>query len=334
MFSNQEISEIKNLFSTKKNFVILTHYNADGDAIGSALGLKHSLRIFGVEATIVVPNDFPKFLKWMPEAKKIVIAEYKRKKALEAVQQAEVIFCLDFNGSGRISIVGEWLDKAKGITILIDHHEQPDKFNFMYSDTQQPATCQMVYLFMEALGKAKEITKEAAECLYTGIMTDTGGFRFRSTSALTHRIVADLIEKGADPSTISSETLDTNSVGRLKLLSLVLGRIEMIKNDQVAILWIKRAEMEAFGYEKGATEGFVNYGLSIAGSKMSAFFMEDMKKDFVKISFRSKDDLDVNQIARKYFNGGGHVNASGGKSDESIEETISRFKEIILKEEF
>ena len=173
-----------------------------------------------------------------------------------------------------------------------------------------------------------------AECLYTGIMTATGGFRFRSTSADTHRIVANLIEKGADPSMITSNTWDTNTVSRLHLLSLILGRIELVKDGKVAILYLKRDELKEFGFEKGDTEGFVNYGLSIAGTKMSAFFMEDLYEDFIKISFRSKDDVDTNAFARAHFHGGGHINASGGKYLKNIYETIEDFKSKIKNEDF
>ena len=326
MFNSSEISEIKNLLIPENKIVILTHYNPDGDAIGSSLGLKHFLKAKGLNVEVVVPNDFPKFLKWMPEAKKNVIAEYKRSKAWEMVNEADVIFCLDFNASHRIGIVGPWLEKARGKKILIDHHQQPEPFDYVYSDTTIPATCQMVYHFIEALGEENLVNKDIAECLYTGIMTDTGGFRFRSTSAATHRIVANLIEHGADPSIITSNTWDTNTISRLHLLALVLGRMEVIADGQAAVLYLTRDELKSYGFEKGDTEGFVNYGLSVLGVKMSAFFMEDLYDDFIKISFRSKDDIDVNAFSRKYFNGGGHVNASGGKFVDSMENTIENFK--------
>lgn len=335
MFTPPEISEIQKLLVPQNKIVIITHYNPDGDAIGSSLGLKHFLKQKGLDAEVIVPNDFPKFLKWMPESKKIIIADYKRKQAGEAIYHADVIFILDFNASHRSgNLVGPWIEKAKAKKILIDHHQQPDQFDFVYSDVTIPATSQMVYHFIQQLNEEEKVNKEIAECLYTGIMTDTGGFRFRSTSATTHRIVADLIEKGAEPSMITSNTLDTNTVSRLHLLSLILGRIEVVKDGKVAILWLKRDELKKFGFQKGDTEGFVNYGLSIMGTQVSAFFMEDLYEDFIKISFRSKDQVDVNQFSRKYFNGGGHINAAGGKYLKSIEETIEDFKEKIEAEEF
>ena len=334
MFAASEITEIKKLLTPESNIVIVTHYNPDGDAIGSSLGLYHFLKNKGIEADILVPNDFPKFLKWMPDAKKITIADYKRKKAGEAIYHADVIFCLDFNAASRIGILGDWVTKSWAKKILIDHHQQPESFDYIYSDTSIPATCQMVYHFIEALDEENLIDQNVAECLYTGLMTDTGGFRFRSTSAETHCIVANLIEKGADPAKISSYTWDTNSVSRLQLLALVLGRIEMTKNGEVAILYLTREELKNYGFEKGDTDGFVNYGLSINGSKMAAFFMEDLYEDFIKISFRSKDEVDVNQFSRKYFNGGGHINAAGGKYFKSIGETIEDFKDKVENETF
>ena len=334
MFTQSQLQEIKNLLLPENKVVIITHYNPDGDAIGSSLGLKHFLKTLGLEPIVIVPNDFPKFLKWMPEAKKTIIADYKRKMASDAIKDADVIFCLDFNAHNRIGIVGDWLANATAKKILIDHHQQPEDFDFVYSDVAIPATCQMIYHFIEALGKEDLVNQNIAECLYTGIMTDTGGFRFRSTSATTHRIVANLIEKGADPAMITSNTWDTNTVSRLHLLSLILGRIELVKDGKVAILYLKRDELKEFGFEKGDTEGFVNYGLSIAGTKMSAFFMEDLYEDFIKISFRSKDDVDTNAFARAHFNGGGHINASGGKYFKNIYETIEDFKSKIENEDF
>lgn len=332
MFTSTELLKIKNLLSPSRNIVIITHHNPDGDAVGSSLGLKKFLKNKGIEATVLVPNDFPKFLKWMPNSKEIIISEYKRKKAGEAIYKADVIFCLDFNAASRIGILGDWFTKSWAKKILIDHHQQPENFDFVYSDTSVPATCQMIYHFIEALDEVNLIDKDVAECLYTGIMTDTGGFRFRSTSAETHRITGNLIEKGADPAMISSNTWDTNTISRLHLLALVLGRIETVQDGEVAILWLKREELQNLGFQKGDTEGFVNYGLSIKGTKVSAFFMEDLYEDFIKISFRSKDATDVNQFSRKYFNGGGHINAAGGRCDKTLEQTILEFKEIIAIE--
>jgi len=335
MFSHEELLEIKNMLKFgMEGVVIISHQNPDGDAIGSSLGLKHYLKSINIDAKIVVPNDFPKFLKWMPDARQILIAEFNRKKIKELIYNSKIIFCLDFNTLHRIGILGDWVSKSSARKILIDHHQMPDKFDYTYSDTSIPATSQMIYHFFESIDCEKNISKETAICLYTGIMTDTGGFRFRSTSATTHRVIANLIEKGAEPAQISSNVWDTNSIDRINLLSLVLSRIEIVKDGKVAILWLKREEMKRFNHEKGATEGFVNYGLSILGVKVSVFFIEDLEEDFIKISFRSKENIDVNNFARKYFNGGGHINAAGGRSEENLNNTINKFKEFIENEDF
>ncbi len=329
MFNIHELSEIKKILNPQNKIVIITHYNPDGDAIGSSLGLKHYLNTKGVDAEVVVPNDFPKFLKWMPDAKKITIADYKQKKASDLIKNADIIFILDFNTPSRSgNFISSLIEKSKGKKILIDHHQQPDTFDFVYSDTTIPATCQMIYHFIEAMEETHFINENTAKCLYTGIMTDTGGFRYRSTSATTHRITANLIEKGAEPSEISSNTWDTNSISRIHLLSLILSRLEVINDGKTAILYLKRDELKKYGFEKGDTEGFVNYGLSILGVEVSAFFIEDLYEEFIKISFRSKKNIDVNNFSRKYFNGGGHINASGGKSLDDMETTISKFKNL------
>ena len=329
MFNTHELSEIKKILNPQNKIVIITHYNPDGDAIGSSLGLKHYLNAKGIDAEVVVPNDFPKFLKWMPDAKKITIADYKQKKASDLIKNADIIFILDFNTPSRSgNFVSSLIEKSEGQKILIDHHKQPDTFDFVYSDTSIPATCQMIYHFIEAMEETHFINENTAKCLYTGIMTDTGGFRYRSTSATTHRITANLIEKGAEPSEISSNTWDTNSISRIHLLSLILSRLEVINDGKTAILYLKRDELKKYGFEKGDTEGFVNYGLSILGVEVSAFFTEDLYEEFIKISFRSKKNIDVNNFSRKYFNGGGHINASGGKSLDDMETTISKFKNL------
>ncbi|RQP08628.1 MAG: bifunctional oligoribonuclease/PAP phosphatase NrnA [Chryseobacterium sp.] len=325
MFTEEELSRIKEYLKPSKKIVIITHHNPDGDAIGSSLGLAHALVAAGLSPEVIVPNDFPKFLKWMPNAKKITIAEYKRRKASELIKEADVIFCLDFNTMARIGILGDWAERSRAIKVLIDHHQMPDAFDFVYSDTTIPATAQLIFNFLQAAGYRQFIGTDAAQCLYTGIMTDTGGFRFRSTSAETHRTVADLIDLGADPAFISSSILDTNTVGRLKLLSIVLGRLQVVCDGRVAILSLTRDELKEYGFQKGDTEGFVNYGLSIMGARVAAFFMEDLYEDFIKISFRSKGDTDVNQFARKYFNGGGHINAAGGKYYKGLSETVEDF---------
>lgn len=322
--------ELKALLkSTPKKIAILPHKNPDGDAIGSTLAMFHYLNKLGHTCNIVSPNDFPKFLKWMPSAKDIVIADYRPKVAEAIIHQAELIFILDFNTVKRIDDLGNWVERSKAPKILIDHHREPDTFDFMYSDIEMPATCQMVYNFINAMNDLDKIDKDIAECIYTGIMTDTGGFRFRNTSADTHRIVAELIDKGVEVDKVTSYVNDSQTQGRLKLLSLTLNNLTFLPEYRTAFMFLKREDLLKNGFQKGDTEGFVNYGLSVENFVFSVIFIEDTHHNFIKISLRSKSDFDVNEFSRKHFNGGGHINAAGGRSDMNMEETIAYFQSLL-----
>lgn len=325
----QNFEELKSLLSEPKRIVLLPHRNPDGDAIGSTLAMRLYLSKLGHSCEVVSPNDFPKFLKWMEGAKDIQIAEYNPGHSRRTIEKAELIFLLDFNTTARIDEVGEWLDRSEAPKVLIDHHQEPDQFDFMYSDVEMPATCQMVYKFIEAMGHLDLIDVSLAECIYTGILTDTGGFRYRTTSAETHRIVANLLEKGLNLDKIYNEVYDNQSVGRLKLLGVTLDSLIALPDYRTAYMKLTRAEQAEYGMQKGDTEGFVNYGLGINNNVLSVFFIEDQQHDFIKISFRSKGGFDVNQFARKHFNGGGHISAAGGRSDLGMEETIEKFVKIL-----
>lgn len=320
---------LKELLSTPKKIAILPHKNPDGDAIGSTLAMYHFLKKFNHTCNVVAPNDFPKFLKWMPAAKEIVIADYQAKRAEAIIHQADIIFILDFNTVTRIDDLGDWVQKSKAPKVLIDHHREPDTFDFMYSDIEMPATCQMVYNFIDAMGEVDKIDKEIADCIYTGMMTDTGGFRFRNTSASTHRIVADLIDRGVEVDKVTSYVNDSQTEARLKLLSLTLNNLTFITESRTAFMFLKREDLLENGFQKGDTEGFVNYGLSVENYIFSVIFIEDTVHNFIKISLRSKGDFDVNEFSRKHFNGGGHMNAAGGRSDMTMEVTIEYFKSLL-----
>ncbi|HEY4538973.1 MAG TPA: DHH family phosphoesterase [Faecalibacter sp.] len=320
---------LKELLSTPKKIAILPHKNPDGDAIGSTLAMYHYLRKHQHTCNIVAPNDFPKFLKWLPSAKEIVIADYQPKRAEAIIHQADIIFILDFNTVTRIDDLGNWVERSKAPKVLIDHHREPDQFDFMYSDIEMPATCQMVYNFIEAMGDVDLIDDVIAPCIYTGMMTDTGGFRFRNTSSSTHRIVADLIDRGVEVDKVTSYVNDSQSEARLKLLSLTLNNLTFLPEYRTAFMFLKREDLLENGFQKGDTEGFVNYGLSVENYIFSVIFIEDTVHNFIKISLRSKGDFDVNELSRKYFNGGGHMNAAGGRSDVPMEETIQFFKSIL-----
>lgn len=325
----ENFEELKKLLSQPRRIVILPHRNPDGDAIGSTLAMSHYLSKLGHECEIVAPNDFPKFLKWMDGARKITIAEYNPKKGRAIVENAELIFILDFNNLSRIDELGNWVRKSKVPKVMIDHHQEPDQFDFMYSDVTIPATCQMVYNFMDTMGNLDLLDKTISECIYTGIMTDTGNFRFRNTSASTHRVVAHLLEKGIEIDQINNNVYDTQSPGRLKLLGLALDSMKTFPESRTAFMYLTRKQQLEYSSQKGDTEGFVNYGLGINNFVFSVIFIEDQQHDFIKISFRSKGNFNVNEFAREHFNGGGHINAAGGRSDNDMEQTLTKFQNLL-----
>jgi len=215
--------------------------------------------------------------------------------------------------------------------VLIDHHQQPDDFTYMYSDIEMCSTCQMVYHFIEMNNDLDLIDAKIATCLYTGIMTDTGSFRFRSTTSLTHRVVGDLIDKGAKNDEIYSNVNDSNSFERLQLLGQSLRNLNIIPEFKTAYITLSSKEKSDNNYQKGDTEGVVNYALSLKGIVFGVIFIEDQEQKIVKISFRSKGSFSVNKFARAYFNGGGHDNASGGKSELSLDETVEKFVSLLPK---
>jgi phosphoesterase RecJ-like protein len=326
-----EIKELKELFSTPKNVVIVPHKNPDGDAIGASLAMYHYLNLKGHKATVVSPNDYPNFLKWLPGSKEVYKFDMQNRQAKSALEEASIVFLLDFNTLHRVgSDMENTLKEFVGDFIMIDHHQQPDDIaKYLFSDTSICSTCQMVYHFLELLNDIELITPEIATCIYTGIMTDTGSFRFPSTTSTTHKIIANLIDKGADNARIHNNVYDTNSYGRLQLLGKALSNMVVIDNLKTAYITLSQAELNEFNFQKGDTEGVVNYGLSVEGVIFAAIFIEDVEQKIIKISFRSKGSFSVNKFAREHFNGGGHDNAAGGRTEISLEATVSKFLSIL-----
>lgn len=328
MLNPDKIFELKRILQSPKKVVIIPHKNPDGDAIGSTLGLSQILKKLGHDVQIISPNDFPKFLKWMPEAKKIFNADFNPKGAEIGIAQADVLFMLDFNEPSRAEQLEDLINKSKAYKVLIDHHQFPQEFNFTYSNTEMPATCEMVWHFAEAMNWTDLVDADIATCLYTGIITDTGNFKFASVKPSTLETAAHLIRHGAEPYKIL-DYLDTFSVSRLKLLSRFLDNIQVFPEFRTTLFTMSRDELVENGYQKGDTEGFVNYGLGLENIVFSVFMADDTQKDMVKISFRSKGNFDCSEVAREHFNGGGHVNASGGRSDKSIEDTVKEFVNLL-----
>ncbi|HTB51953.1 MAG TPA: bifunctional oligoribonuclease/PAP phosphatase NrnA [Ferruginibacter sp.] len=320
------IEQLYPLLSQPKKVVITMHQKPDGDAMGSTLGLYHFLKQLGHNVTVISPTNWPSFLNWMPESKSVVDYEAQTQKADAIIDEAEWIFCLDFNTLSRTKRMEPKLDASKAVRILIDHHQEPqvEKFAYGVSDTGKSSTAEMVYDFIVNSGNADKINIAIAECLYAGVMTDTGSFRFPSTSASVHRMVAALKDKGLQHSDVHESIFDNNSESRYRFLGNILSnRLELFYEYNTALIVIPQSDLIKFNAKTGDTEGLVNYPLGIQGIKLAAIIID--RGEERKSSFRSKGDFDVNTFARKYFNGGGHYNAAGGNSKEPLEEVAAKF---------
>ncbi len=323
----EAIAALKELLVQPKKIAIIPHRSPDGDAMGSTLAMYHFLLKWGHIPTVISPNDFPSFLAWMPGSNKVMVFENNKLECTEILQNAELIFVLDFNALHRTGEMEQVLSKLTVPFAMIDHHQAPDDFaTFMYSETSIGSTCEMIYNFIEFLDKKEWIDTTIATCLYTGITTDSGSFRFPSTTSRTHRIVADLIDRGINNSNIHRELFDNNSFQSLQLLGRALQNMKVFTEYKIAFTHLSQKELDLFEYQKGDTEGIVNYGLSIKGVHLAVIFIEHKDENIIKISFRSQGSFDVNQLARNHFHGGGHINAAGGKSYESLNKTIKKFE--------
>ena len=326
----KDLHEIFPLLTEPHKVVITFHQKPDADAMGSGLGLYNFLIQFGHQVTVVSPTNWPAFLSWMPGAKKVIDFEMQNEKAVNALKEAEWLFCLDFNVLSRTKNMEPVIESLNCTKILIDHHQQPQTefFDYGLSDTNKSSTAEMVFDFIINSGHAEKINTEVSECLYAGVMTDTGSFRFNSTSADVHRMVAKLKENGLNHSQIHENLFDNYLEGRFRFFgNTLLNRMEIFYEYNTALIAIPQKDLIKFNVKTGDTEGLVNFPLSIKGIKLAAVIID--RGDERKSSFRSKGGFDVNTFARKYFNGGGHFNAAGGKNKESLEEVISKFKQAI-----
>ena len=318
------------LLAKPQKIVVVGHKNPDGDAVGSCLGLSILLNSMGHSSTVIMPNDFPDFLKWMPGVNDIVIYEKENQRSNNLIEKADLIFTLDFNSLDRVGDLQSPLEKSTAKFVMIDHHQQPADYAVAtYSDVSMSSTSEMVFHFMDALGQTEKLTKEIAINLYTGIMTDTGSFRFSSTTPTTLRIVAKLLEAGAESAIIHQNVYDTNSPERMKLLGVALNNLNILKDYRTAYITMTQKELDEHNFKKGDTEGFVNYALSVKGIVFAAIFIENKQENIVKMSFRSKGNFSVNDFARNHYSGGGHINAAGGKSSQSLNKTITEFISIL-----
>lgn len=328
----QDIQAIQLLLATPKKIAIIPHRGPDGDAMGSTLGLYHFLLKNNHQPTVIAPNDFPDFLAWLPGSETVKIFEKDTENCTKILEEAEIIFTLDFNAFHRTGEMEHTLAKLTAPFIMIDHHQKPDDYAaYMYSDTTFGSTCEMVYNFISFLDKKQDLDKTIATCIYTGILTDSGSFRFPGTTGNTHRIIAELIDLGVENTQIPVLLFDNSSYSRLQLLGRALQNMKVFEEYKASYTTLAQEELDAFHYVKGDTEGIVNYGLSIKGICFTAIFIENKDENIIKISFRSQGGFDVNQFARDHFNGGGHSNAAGGRSEVSMAETVKKFEDLVTK---
>lgn len=328
----QDIQAIHQLLSTPKKIAIIPHRGPDGDAMGSTLGLYHFLLKNNHQPVVISPNEFPDFLAWMPGSETVKIFEKDKANCVTLLEEVELVFTLDFNALHRVGEMEKALEKLTVPFVMIDHHQSPDNYAVVtYSDTAFGSTCEMLYNFISFLGKKSDIDQTIGTCIYTGILTDSGSFRFPKTTGTTHRIIADLIDLGVENTEIPSLLYDNSTYSRLQLLGRALQNMKLLETSKTSYITLTQEELDSFNYIKGDTEGIVNYGLSIKGIVFAAIFIENAEEKIIKISFRSQGDFDVNLFAREHFNGGGHRNAAGGKSEVSMQETVRKFETLVAQ---
>jgi len=326
--SPAELSRFTACLDKDPAIVITFHQNPDGDAYGSSLGLKFFLESRGHHRiTLISPTEPAEYLKWMPGAEEVVVWKTGETDAL--ISGADLIFCLDFSAASRLKDMKDAVLNAAALKVIIDHHELPEEFGDLYYwNVKASSTCELVFDLIHDLETDPRITRECAVCLYTGLLTDTGSFRFDSTTPAVHRIAAQLLEKGVVPSEVHRNLFDNNPYEKLQFLGYVLAnKLVFLPEYRVTYMAVSAEELKRFNSRNGDTEGLVNQGLSIQNAVMSVLFTE--KEDQVRISFRSVHDLSVADFARKYFEGGGHKNAAGGRSQLSLNETVEKFLTLL-----
>ena len=329
----ENLQAFKAFISRPRKAVIITHFKPDADALGSSLGLAGFLKKKGHKVQVITPSDYPGFLAWMPGNEDVLALSKEsndlEKKAAELIAKANVIFCLDFSGLARINQLGDMVKKSKAKKVLIDHHLDPEKFaDFIQWDELSASTSGLVFELIKELDEESQVDEGIANCLYAGLMTDTGGFRHNNTTQKEFLMASELVGMGANPSEVARLIYDNSTVERLRMTGYVLSeKLQVLPEYRTAYMTISSAELKKFGSQTGDTEGLVNYGLSISGIRL-AVLMYDRKEE-IKLSFRSIGNFSLNEFARKHFEGGGHKNASGGSSRLSLEQTLKKFLALL-----
>jgi len=323
------INEFDSLLKKSKNTLIIPHKNPDGDALGSSLALNFFLKKKGHNSLVISPNEYPSFLNWLPGQNKIIDFSLNQKKVISLIDEADLILTLDYNDLSRTGEMESILTFGKITFVMVDHHENPKSYaNLTFSEPQISSTSEMVYDIISKLDYSK-MDSNIATCLYTGMMTDTGSFRFPSTTSKTYLIASKLIDFGANHSKIHQNVYDNYTFNRIRLLGTCLSNLKKIKNLPVVYTFLSQEDLHINNFKKGDTEGFVNYGLSLKNISLSVIMIEDKLQNLIKMSFRSKGNFSVNKFAKIYFNGGGHHNAAGGTSLKSLKETEKIFMNAI-----
>jgi bifunctional oligoribonuclease and PAP phosphatase NrnA len=324
------IEAFKEFLSVPRKMVILTHFNPDADALGSSLGLSRYLKKKGHDVIVITPSDYPDFISWMPKAGEVLVYRKDRVgKIAEILRDAGGIFCLDFSSLNRINDMGTMVSASAATKILIDHHLEPQKFaDFEQWDQTAASTAELVYDLIYRLGDRNLIDNEMADCLYAGIMTDTGSFRHSNTSYKVFQAASALVEIGANPYQVSKLIYDTNTVERLRLMGYVLSeKLHVLPEYRTAYMILTAEELKRFSSQTGDTEGLVNFGLSIKGIRLAVLISD--RKENIKLSMRSLGSFSVNEMARAHFEGGGHRNAAGGQTTLTLDQTVEKFLSVL-----
>ena len=332
MLNQTDIKHTLELLKNSKQIIITSHRSPDGDSIGSSLSLYHFLKNMGIKSTVCHPDKMPYFLEWLNGASEILTLEQHKDEVTKKMNEADLIFCLDYNDPSRVGKMEELLVQSNAKKVMIDHHQNPNTsfFDILFSDPNNSSTSQLIYEFIDALEETHLIDENVGTPMYCGIMTDTGSFRFPSTTAKTHLIIANLINKGVKNSTIHEKVFDTNTISKIKLTGYALSeKLTLIENDTIGYIALTKEELKQFNYKKGDTEGLVNQILSINGIKLACFLKEE--SGIIKMSFRAKGDTFVNVLASENFSGGGHIYAAGGKFEGSIDDAIKKFVTVVPK---